>query len=78
MSKVIGLVTRPEKAKKAYKEDLLEVIDGVRKMIEDGEMTEFIVSGIDQDGEVILAACCKDMVGGVGMLEIAKQSLIQQ
>lgn len=78
MSKVIGLVTKPEKAKEAYSHDMLEVLEGVKKMIEDGEITEFIVSGIDPDGEVILAACCKDLVGGVGMLEIAKQALIQQ
>lgn len=78
MSKIVGLVTRPEKAKKAYKEDLLEAIESVRKMIEDGEMTEFVVAGMDKEGEVILAACCKDLVGGVGMLEIAKTALIQQ
>ena len=78
MSKVIGLVTRPEKTKEAYKKDLLEILDGFKKMVEDGEVVEFILSGMDTDGEVIMAACCKDMVGGVGMLEIAKQSLIQQ
>jgi hypothetical protein len=78
MSKVIGLVTKPEKKQKEYKQDMLEVLESVKKMIEEDEMTEFIVSGIDPNGEVILAACCKDLVGGVGMLEIAKQSLIQQ
>jgi len=78
MSKVIGLVTKPEKVKDSYQQDMLEVLEGVKKMVEEGEMTEFIVSGVDPNGEVIMAACCKDLVGGVGMLEIAKQSLIQQ
>lgn len=78
MSKVIGLVTKPQKAKNDYKKDLIEVLESVKQMVEDGTITEFIVTGIDQDGEVILAACCKDLVGGVGILEIGKQALIQQ
>lgn len=78
MSKIVGLVSKPEQAKEKYKEDLLEVLDEFRQMVESGEITEYVISSLDKDGEVILTACCKDLVGGVGMLEMAKTALIQQ
>lgn len=67
-----------ERSEKRRKENMLEVIDGVRELIESGEMEEFIMSSIDKDGEVKIHASIKDLIGGVGLFEIGKNILISQ
>lgn len=72
---VININDRNEKRRKA---NMLDVIDEVRKRIEDGSMEEFVMSSIDKEGEVVIHASVKDMIGGVGLFEIGKNILIQQ
>jgi hypothetical protein len=67
-----------ERSEKRRKENMLDVIDGVRKLIESGEMEEFIMTSIDKDGEVKIHASIKDLIGGVGLFEIGKNILISQ
>jgi hypothetical protein len=57
---------------------MLDVIEEVRKRIEDGSMEEFVMSSIDKEGEVNIHASVKDLIGGVGLFEIGKNILIQQ
>lgn len=67
-----------ERNEKRRKNNMLEVIDGVRRMIEEGAIEEFVITSMDKDGEAQIHACCKDLVGGVGLYEIGKHILIQQ
>lgn len=63
---------------KKRKKDLLEILDDIRKKIDDGEIEEFVISSIDNTGEVQVHVCVKDIVGGVGLFEIGKNILILQ
>jgi hypothetical protein len=67
-----------ERNEKRRKDNMLDVIDGVRKLIEDGELDEFVMTSIDKDGEVKIHASIKDLIGGVGLFEIGKNILISQ
>jgi hypothetical protein len=72
---VINISDKSEQRRKA---NMLEVIDEVRKRIEEGNMEEFVMASIDKHGEVNIHASAKDLIGGVGLFEIGKNILIQQ
>jgi hypothetical protein len=72
---VINISDKSEQRRKA---NMLEVIDEVRKRIEEGNMEEFVMASIDKEGEVNIHASAKDLIGGVGLFEIGKNILIQQ
>jgi hypothetical protein len=78
MSKVIGLVSKNDVLKDQYKKEMLEIIDNFRKMIENDEIREFVISSLDENDEVVLTTCCKDMIGAVGLFEFGKQTLMMQ
>jgi hypothetical protein len=72
---VINITDKSEQRRKA---NILEVIDEVRKRIEEGNMEEFVMASIDKEGEVNIHASAKDLIGGVGLFEVGKNILIQQ
>ena len=72
---VINISDKSEQRRKA---NMLEVIDEVRKRIEEGNMEEFVMASIDKHGEVNIHASAKDLICGVGLFEIGKNILIQQ
>ena len=47
-------------------------------MVVDGEIVEFAISSLDVDGEVVITTCCKDLLGGVGLFEMGKHTLMMQ
>jgi hypothetical protein len=65
-------------SKKKQKTGLLEVLDDLRKRIEEGDLEEFVVASMDSDGDVEIHVCVKDLVGGVGLYEMGKHILMQQ
>lgn len=67
-----------DQAQAKRRAELLEILDGIRKRVEDGKIEEFVAATMDPDGEVQIHACIKDVAGGVGMFEIGKHILIQQ
>lgn len=67
-----------DKSAKKRKKDLLEVLDDLRNKIEAGEIEEFVIASVDTDGEVMLHTVIKDALGGIGLFEVGKQTLIQQ
>lgn len=67
-----------DRSKKKKQSDLLEVLDDIRKRVEEGHIEEFVVASMDRDGDVEIHVCVKDLVGGVGLYEIGKNILIQQ
>jgi hypothetical protein len=56
--------------------EMLEVLEAIRKQIEEGEIEEFVaVSQGDKNGCQIHASCL-DAVGGIGLFEVGKHLLI--
>jgi hypothetical protein len=76
--KVVQFEPKVEKASKKMKDDLLEVLDVLRKKIENDEVTEYIISSMHVDGEVEVYVCAKDFVGAIGLLESGKYNLFTQ
>lgn len=59
------------------KADLLEVLDEMRVRIEADEITEFVASSINLDGDVQIHASVRDIAGGVGLFELGKKIFIE-
>jgi hypothetical protein len=76
--KVLSLITKEQTEKQDYQKDLLEIVDSFRKMIVDGEIIEFAISSLDIEGEIVITTCCKDLLGGVGLFEMGKHTLMMQ
>jgi len=74
-SKVVVLGGR-EAAEAKRKQDLLDVIDSMRLMVQSGEITEFVAASIDEDGITQIHVCTLDLPGGIGLYEIGKHLLI--
>ena len=72
------VVSIKDLSKKKQKTGLLEVLDDLRKRIEEGDLEEFVVASMDGEGNVEIHVCVKDLVGGVGLYEVGKNILIQQ
>jgi hypothetical protein len=58
------------------KTEMLEVLDEMKKMVESGEIEEFVACSSGK-GECKVHASCLDGVGGVGLFEVGKHLLIQ-
>jgi len=76
--KVLSLITKEQVQQEDYKKDLLEIIDNFRQMIVDDEIIEFAISSLDVEGEVVITTCCKDFLGGIGLFEMGKHTLMMQ
>lgn len=72
------VVSIKDLSKKKQKTGLLEVLDDLRKRIEEGDLEEFVVASMDGEGNVEIHVCVKDLIGGVGLYEVGKNILIQQ
>ena len=76
--KVISLITKEKSEQEEYQKDLLEIVDVFRKMVASGEIVEFAISSLDIEGEIIISTCCKDLLGGVGLFEMGKHTLMME
>lgn len=75
----MNVVAIDPKAKKdeERKESMLEVLNEIRRQIEEGKIKEFVACSMSEDGDAQLHASCLDLVGGVGMFEVGKHLLIE-
>ena len=74
-SKVVVLGGKLE-AEAKRKQDLLDVIDAMRLMVQSGEIAEFVAASIDEDGITQIHVCALDLPGSIGLFEIGKHLLI--
>jgi hypothetical protein len=74
-SKVVVLGGK-EQADAKRKQDLLDVIDQMRLMVQSGEISEFVAASIDSDGITQIHVCALDLPGSIGLFEIGKHLLI--
>ena len=66
-----------ERSATKHKEDLLQVLDELRRQIEEGEIEEFVAASSNAEGEVQIHVCSKDLLGSIGMFEVGKYTLMQ-
>ena len=60
------------------RQDMLDVLDAMRLMVQSGEITEFVAASIDEDGLSQIHVCAMDLPGSIGLFEIGKHLLIAQ
>lgn len=73
---VVSIDTKT-KQEEARKQQLLEVVDEIKRQIEQGKIKEFVACSIDDEQECQIHICALDLPGGVGLFEIGKQLLVQ-
>lgn len=73
--KVVVLGGR-EEAEQKRKQDMIDVLDQMRLMVQAGEITEFVACSMDEDGIAQIHVCALDLPGSVGLFEIGKHLLI--
>lgn len=76
-TKVVELDPK-KKAVDKNKRDLLEVLDEMRRQVEEGTIVEFVATSIMDDGECQIHTLISDLPGGVGLYEIGKHMLIER
>jgi hypothetical protein len=74
-SKVVMLGGR-EEAEAKCRQDMVDVLDAMRLMVQAGEITEFVACSMDDDGIAQIHVCAMDLPGSVGLFEIGKHLLI--
>ena len=74
-NKIVVLGGR-EEAEAKRKQDMIDVLDKMRLMVQSGEITEFVASSIDEDGIAQIHVCALDLPGSIGLFEIGKHLLI--
>jgi hypothetical protein len=74
-SKVVMLGGR-EEAEAKCRQDMVDVLDTMRLMVQAGEITEFVACSMDDDGIAQIHVCAMDLPGSVGLFEIGKHLLI--
>lgn len=75
----MNVVALDPKAKKdeERKEAMLDVLNEIRRQIEEGKIKEFVACSLNDDGDAQIHASCLDLVGGVGLFEVGKHLLIE-
>jgi hypothetical protein len=60
------------------KQSMLDVIEYIKKEIENGEIKEFVACSLDADGIAQIHVSAMDLLGSIGLFEIGKHLLIAQ
>lgn len=60
------------------KQNLLDILDHVKKEIEEGNLIEFVATSLDKDGDAQIHCYVGDVAAGVGLFEIGKNILMTQ
>jgi len=75
---VISLVAKADKASDKYQEELMDVAISFYDIVKDKKVKEFVIAFVSDEGDVMINTCCKDLVGGVGLFELGKNTLLNQ
>jgi hypothetical protein len=66
------------KEEQRRKEEMLEVLDYLKKQVEAGLIKEFVACSLDLDGLSQVHISTLDVPGAIGMFEIGKHIIISQ
>lgn len=74
----MNVITLDPQAKESElrKKELLEVVDEIRRQVEEGEIKELVACSMDKHGLAQIHASVLDLPGGVGLFEMGKVMLI--
>lgn len=75
---IIKFEPKQDDAQEKRKEQLLEVVDAIRELVESGEVQELAAISMDGAGNMKLHVSCMDLVGAIGMFELGKAALIAE
>lgn len=75
MSKIVAIASKKDSERKT---DLLDILEEIKKGIEDGSVNEMVTITLDKDGDSQLSAVVDDNVGAIGMFELGKVMFFQQ
>jgi hypothetical protein len=75
----MNVVTIDPKSKQdeQRKQDLLEVLEKIKRQVEEGSIKEFVACSINHNSDCQIHVCALDLPGGIGLFEIGKHLLIQ-
>jgi hypothetical protein len=59
------------------REELLEILDFIKKEVEQGKIKELVACSLDDDGLTQIHVSTLDLPGGIGLFEMGKQILYQ-
>lgn len=76
-TKVVELDPK-KKAVDKNKRNLLEVLDEMRRQVEDGTIVEFVATSLMDDGECQIHTLVSDLPGAIGLYEMGKHMIIQR
>lgn len=64
------------KAEKDRRDALLEVVNEIKRQIEEGNIKEFVACSMDSEGVCQIHISAVDLPGAIGLFEIGKHMLI--
>jgi hypothetical protein len=77
----LGLMPKASKEKVKMNNsnnEKLAIVESFQKMVENDDVEEFILFGVDEHGQIAIASYCSDTYRGVGMFEMGKLAFINQ
>lgn len=76
----LGIMPKVTKKKEAANEitNQTDILSSFQTMINNGEISQFIIAGLDSNRQLVIATYCKDVVEGLGTLDLAKIALVNQ
>lgn len=67
----------PKASKKEHRrEEMLEVLEKIKELVENGEIDEFVACTQGEDCGIQIHVSCLDAIGGIGLFEVGKQLLL--
>lgn len=78
--KIVSISSRDPKVvmEQEQKSAMIDVLEYMKKQVEEGIIKEFVSTSIDQDGVCQIHVAAMDLPGGIGLFEIGKHMLISQ
>lgn len=81
MKEHIGLMPKTSREVSASGGDVdeqLDVLTQFSEIIESGQVEEFIIIGIDEHKQMVMASYYNDTITGIGLLEMGKYALMSK
>lgn len=74
---VININKAKKTSDEKRKKELIKILEQIIEEVEQGNIDEFVGASLGPDGIPVLHAFVKDYVGGVGLFEIGKNTLME-
>lgn len=78
MENVVTFKPKNEQRQEEQKQAMIEILDYMKQLVDEGIITEFVACSIDNSGTAQIHASALDVPGAVGLFEIGKHIFIAQ